>query len=80
MTTESMTSTSEIDTEQTADLAEAREEMAFRARQLFDLTSYARMADMPVNRLAEMEVFSRFVAARDAYLALVLDHECAVAR
>ena len=57
--------------EQEADLKEARAEFEFRSRQLFDLTSYARVADMPPNRLAERDVYAKYVEARDNWLKLV---------
>ena len=56
---------------QAADIQEAREEFEFRSRQLCDLGSYARLADMPPQRHAESLVLAKYIEARDAYLALV---------
>ena len=56
--------------QQTADIADARAEFLFRSRQLFDITSYARVADMPPNRLAEASVYELYEQARDEFLKL----------
>ena len=63
--------TDSIAEQQSADIAVAREEFEFRSRQLFDVSTYSRVADMPPNRHAEQQVYALYEQARDAYLAMV---------
>ena len=54
-----------------AEIADARAEMAFRARQLLDQTSYARLAGMPVNLLQARKVKALLDAAYTRLLGLL---------
>ena len=62
---------SQVHDPQAADIAELKAEFEFRSRQLCDLGSYARLADMPPQRHAESLVLAKYIESRDAYLAMV---------